>query len=205
LQTDIFLTLFWPFSCDYIFWLRDLKFGVCTKDSINKTCWKNGKDLSNGAPKIKLWNHTKKTHFPVFAKNFRRPWMKLKFFFCQKFPNPWTLRVSGMGGYTSNCEKSQNHCTLLYILFDEFADLHCFRLNTWRRRWWGSGIICELVGCPLTVQACSVGRRVQWFSPFQKRKKLGQVPLLNLSQPFRFVVLCFVIDTLAVGMEQICK
>jgi hypothetical protein len=22
-----------------------------------------------------------KTHFPVFAKNFRRPWMKLKFFF----------------------------------------------------------------------------------------------------------------------------
>ncbi len=65
---------------------------------------KNGKDLSNAAPKIKLWNHTKKTHFPVFAKNFRRPCMKLKNFFCQ-FPNPWTLRVSGMGGYTSKCEK----------------------------------------------------------------------------------------------------
>ena len=30
--------------------------------------------------------------------------MKLKFFFCQ-FPNPWTLRVSGMGGFTSKCEK----------------------------------------------------------------------------------------------------
>ncbi len=30
--------------------------------------------------------------------------MKLKIFFCQ-FPNPWTLRVSGMGGYTSKCEK----------------------------------------------------------------------------------------------------
>jgi hypothetical protein len=30
--------------------------------------------------------------------------MKLKFFFCQ-FPNPWTLRVSGMGCYTSKCEK----------------------------------------------------------------------------------------------------
>jgi hypothetical protein len=43
-------------------------------------------------------------HFPVFAKNFRRPWMKLKIFFCQ-FPNPWALRVSGMGGYTSKCEK----------------------------------------------------------------------------------------------------
>jgi len=25
-------------------------------------------------------------------------------FFCQ-FPNPWTLRVSGMGGYTSKCGK----------------------------------------------------------------------------------------------------
>ncbi len=38
--------------------------------------------------------------------------MKLKNFFCQ-FPNPWTIRVSGMGGYTSKCEKSQNHCTLI--------------------------------------------------------------------------------------------
>jgi hypothetical protein len=26
-------------------------------------------------------------------------------FFCQ-FPNPWTLRVSGMGCYTSKCEKN---------------------------------------------------------------------------------------------------
>ncbi len=25
-------------------------------------------------------------------------------FFCQ-FPNPWALSVSGMGGYTSKCEK----------------------------------------------------------------------------------------------------
>jgi hypothetical protein len=32
----------------------------------------------------------------------------LKIFFGQ-FPNPWALRVSGMGGYTSKCEKSQNH------------------------------------------------------------------------------------------------
>jgi hypothetical protein len=30
--------------------------------------------------------------------------MKLKKKFCQ-FPNPWTLRVSGMGGYPSKCEK----------------------------------------------------------------------------------------------------
>ncbi len=100
---DIFWTLSWPFSCDYNFWRRDLKFCMWIKDLINKTCWKNGKDLLNRAPKIKLWNHTNK-HFPVFAKNFRRLWMKLKIFFCQ-FPNPWTLRVSGMGGYTSKCEK----------------------------------------------------------------------------------------------------
>jgi len=53
---------------------------MCIRDPINKTCCKNGKDLSNGAPNIKLWNHTKKMHFPVFAKNFRRPWMKLKNF-----------------------------------------------------------------------------------------------------------------------------
>jgi hypothetical protein len=36
-------------------------------------------------------------------------------FFC-RFPDPWTLRVSGMGCYTSKCEKSQNHCTLVDTL-----------------------------------------------------------------------------------------
>ncbi len=82
---------------------------MCIKDPINKRCWKNGKDLSNGAPKIKLWNHAKKTHFPVLAKNFCRPWMKFKNFFCH-FPNPWTLRVSGI---PQNVKKSQNHCTLM--------------------------------------------------------------------------------------------
>ncbi len=40
--------------------------------------------------------------FSGFAKNFRRPWMKVKNFFCQ-FPNPWVLRVSGMGCFTSKC------------------------------------------------------------------------------------------------------
>ncbi len=29
---------------------------------------------------------------------------QVKNFFCQ-FPNPWALRVSGMGGYTSKCAK----------------------------------------------------------------------------------------------------
>ncbi len=54
-----------------------------------------------------------KNTFSGFGQKFRRPWMKFKIFFCH-FPNPWTLRVSGMGGYTSKCEKSQNHCTLLH-------------------------------------------------------------------------------------------
>jgi hypothetical protein len=81
LQTDIFWTLFWPFSCDYSFWLRDLKFGMCIRNPRNKTCWKNDKDLLNRAPKNKHWNHIKKTDFAVFAENFCRPWMKLKIFF----------------------------------------------------------------------------------------------------------------------------
>jgi hypothetical protein len=42
-------------------------------------------------------------------------WTKLKILFCH-FPNPWALRVSGMGGYTSKCEKSKNHCTLVHTL-----------------------------------------------------------------------------------------
>jgi hypothetical protein len=41
--------------------------------------------------------------------------LKLKKFFCQ-FPNLWALRVSGMGGYSSKCEKSKNHCTLICSL-----------------------------------------------------------------------------------------
>ncbi len=76
-------------------------------------------------------------HFPVFAKNFRRPWMKLKIFFCQ-FPNPWALRVSGMGGYTSKCEKKSKslHPTdqsrlswVQYIAFTQELDsFQCFQL-----------------------------------------------------------------------------
>jgi hypothetical protein len=30
---------------------------------------------------------------------------EVEIFFCQ-FPNPWALRVSGMGFYTSKCEKN---------------------------------------------------------------------------------------------------
>ncbi len=41
-------------------------------------------------------------------------------FFCQ-FPNPW----SGMGCYTSKCEKSQKHCTVmsyLWFFFTSFSE-----------------------------------------------------------------------------------
>ncbi len=77
---------------------------MCIKDSIKKTCWKNGKDLSNRAPNIKLWNHTKKRIFRFLPKISAGHAWSWKFFFCQ-FPNPWTLRVSRMGGFTSKCEK----------------------------------------------------------------------------------------------------
>ena len=50
-------------------------------------------------------------HFPVFAKNFRRPWMKLKIFVCQ-FPNS-KLGCQGWVVIPQNVKKSQNHCTLL--------------------------------------------------------------------------------------------
>ncbi len=40
---------------------------MCIKDPINKTCWKNGKDPSNGIPKI-IFEIIQKTRFPVFAK-----------------------------------------------------------------------------------------------------------------------------------------
>jgi hypothetical protein len=44
----------------------------------------------------------------------------LKIFFCQ-FPNPWTLRVSGMGGYTSKCEKkSKSMHPIIYACIYQF-------------------------------------------------------------------------------------
>ncbi len=37
--------------------------------------------VSNGAPKIKLWNHTRKTYFLVFVKNFWQAMDEVKKFF----------------------------------------------------------------------------------------------------------------------------
>ncbi len=105
------LNPYWPFSCDYSFWLRDLKFEMCIKDSINKTCWKNSNDLSNEAPKIKLWNHTKKTYFPVFPKISAGHGWSWKFFFAN-FQIIGPLGCEGWFVIPRNVKKSQNHCTL---------------------------------------------------------------------------------------------
>ena len=54
--------------------------------------------------------------------------MKLNFFFCQ-FPNPWALRVSEMGGYTSKCEKKSKslHPTVQYVLkLQVYSCMHAF-------------------------------------------------------------------------------
>jgi hypothetical protein len=53
-----------------------------------------------------------KNAFSGFCQKFPQAIDEVEIFFCQ-FPNPWALRVSGMGCYTSKCEKSQNHCTLM--------------------------------------------------------------------------------------------
>ncbi len=45
-----------------------------------------------------------KNAFSGFCQKFPRARDEVEIFFCQ-FPNPWALRVSGMGGYTSKCEK----------------------------------------------------------------------------------------------------
>ncbi len=55
----------------------------------------------------------------------------MKHFFCQ-FPNPWALRVSGMGFYTSKCEKIQHHCTLTNNLA-EFSGHNLESYQTCRR------------------------------------------------------------------------
>jgi hypothetical protein len=64
--------------------------------------------------------------------------MKLKFFFLQ-FPNPWALRVSGMGGYTSKCEKKSKslhprgactvHRTYIILLWVSIVDVSSRRIE----------------------------------------------------------------------------
>ncbi len=71
-----------------------------------------------------------KNPFPGFCQKFRQAMDKVGNFFCQ-FPNPWALRVSGMGGYTSKCEIIQNHCTLLCIPPLEYVNQTLPSPQTW--------------------------------------------------------------------------
>jgi hypothetical protein len=68
--------------------------------------------------KLNFETRPKKRIFRICQK-FPQAMDEVEIFFCQ-FPNPWVLRVSGMGCYTSKCEKSQNHCTLLYKTVGDF-------------------------------------------------------------------------------------
>ncbi len=115
LQTDKFWTLSWPFSCDYSFWLRDLKFGTCIKDSINKTCWKNGIDLSKGLLKLNFETRPKKRIFRFLPKISAGHGWSWNFFFA----NCQILGPLGCQGWVvipQNVKKSQNHCTLVHAL-----------------------------------------------------------------------------------------
>jgi hypothetical protein len=58
-----------------------------------------------------------KTHFQVFAKSFSQAMDEVGNFFLP-ISKSLVLGMPGMGCYTSNCEKSQNHCTLLCICAD---------------------------------------------------------------------------------------
>ncbi len=69
------------------------------------------KICQTGLLKLNFETRPKKRIFLFLPKISAGHGWSWKFFFGQ-FPNPWALRVSGMGGYTSKCEKSQNHCTL---------------------------------------------------------------------------------------------
>jgi hypothetical protein len=69
------------------------------------------KICQTGLLKLNFETRPKKTHFPVFAKNFRRPWMKLKIFFAN-FQILGPLGCQGWVVIPQNVKKCQNHCTL---------------------------------------------------------------------------------------------
>jgi hypothetical protein len=68
LQTDKFWTLSWPYPCDYSFWLRDLKFGTCIKDSIIETAEKMVKICQTGLLKLNFETRPKKRIFRFLPK-----------------------------------------------------------------------------------------------------------------------------------------
>ncbi len=84
------------------------------EDSINKTCWKNGKDLSNRAPKLNFEIIPKKRIFWFLPKISAGHGWSWNFFFA----NLQILGPLGCQGWVvipQNVKKSPNHCTLLSI------------------------------------------------------------------------------------------
>jgi hypothetical protein len=78
-------------------YLDRIKFGRCLKkvtSVVDVTC------RGRSYPLLRY----QKNAFSGFCQKFPQAMHEVEIFFCQ-FPNPWTLRVSGMGGYTSKCEK----------------------------------------------------------------------------------------------------
>ncbi len=63
-----------------------------------------------------------KNAFSGFCQKFPQAMDEVKNFFGQ-FPNPWALRVSGMGCYTSKWETSLNHCTLVSGLTNPWPNI----------------------------------------------------------------------------------
>jgi hypothetical protein len=94
LKDFLLIKVYFPNFCKQIYFEPFLKHSLVT------TVF----DLNFGALKIKILNYTK-THFFQFCQKFVQAIDEVEHFFCQ-FPNPWALRVSGMGFYTSKCEKN---------------------------------------------------------------------------------------------------
>jgi len=93
------------------------------KDPVDKICRKNGTDCSKGSLKFKF-DIIPKTHFWLFVKNFRKPWMKftlfaifpiLGFLWCQG----WAVSVT-----PKKCDKMPKMLTLVSYRF-----VHGARLN----------------------------------------------------------------------------
>ncbi len=94
-------------SCEYIFWLIDVNFGVYFEDPINKICWKMLKIRQKGFLKIKLYDIITNKHI------FRFLPLNLKMTFFAHFQILGSLECQGCVVMAKNVKKCQNHCNLL--------------------------------------------------------------------------------------------
>ncbi len=80
------------------------------------------KICQTGLLKLNFETRPKKRIFRFLPKISAGHGWSWNIFFCQ-FPNPWALRVSGMGGYTSKCEKKSKslHPNVQYIAHSQYT------------------------------------------------------------------------------------